>query len=38
MIVLTISTKMDVLAEVLQVVISETVTSGKKLSWSVWDN
>ena len=24
--------------EVLQVAISEALTSGKKLSWSVWDN
>ena len=30
--------KMDTLPEVLRVVISEALTSGKKLSWSVWDN
>ena len=29
---------MDALPEVLRVVISEALTSGKKLSWSVWDN
>ena len=29
---------MDVLPEVLRVVISEALSSGKKLSWSVWDN
>ena len=29
---------MDVLPEVLRVAISEALTSGKKLSWSVWDN
>ena len=31
-------TKMDALPEVLRVVISEALTSRKKLSWSVWDN
>ena len=29
---------MDALPEVLRVVISEALTSGKKLSWSVWNN
>ena len=29
---------MDALPEVLRVAISEALTSGKKLSWSVWDN
>ena len=28
----------DAVPEVLRVVISEALTSGKKLSWSVWDN
>ena len=29
---------MDAVPEVLRVVISEALTSGKKPSWSVWDN
>ena len=30
--------KMETLPEVLRVVISKALTSGKKLSWNVWDN
>ena len=29
---------MEALPEVLRVAVSEALTSGKKLSWSVWDN
>ena len=29
---------METLPEVLRVVISKALTSGKKLSWNVWDN